>query len=165
MQKHEDLKAARHLSGLNQEQAALAAGVSRETFNRWENGKQPLPDPKFYKFLRATGITPQDIMEYFTRLPLVRTYDVDGYPEGFSKKARGAASLKDEDEAYTASLIKAEGAEFVDREVERARIALAAIYGANQALFEEAWNGPEGAPCSKAAALLGARLDYSNSLC
>lgn len=69
MQKHEDLKAARTLAQLSQQEAAEKAGVSREHFCRMEKGKSPIPEALYLKFLETIGKTQEDIDAHFASLP------------------------------------------------------------------------------------------------
>jgi transcriptional regulator with XRE-family HTH domain len=69
IQNHEDLKAARTLALLSQQEAADKLGVSREHYCRLEKGKQALTRAKYLKFLETIGKTQADIDAHFANLP------------------------------------------------------------------------------------------------
>ena len=115
----EDLKAARTLAGLDQSEAADLMGVHRGTYNGWERGWRPLPEVKFFKFLKVTGVTQQALTEYWASIPKELVYDEDGYPAPFSAKGEREA---EDPEAYGDAITALEGSEAPARERKRYEI-------------------------------------------
>lgn len=117
VQKREDLKAARIVAGLSQLAAAELIGVDRGTYNRWETGKRSIPEVKFYRFLKLTGVTPQALTEYWAAIPKALVYDDDGYPAPFTRIERdNLIGDNDAFDAFYDRLEKLEGSDHPHRE-------------------------------------------------
>lgn len=59
---NENIRNARRLLGLSQEEMADRMGVQRSTYGKFERGETPLFNPCMYKFLEATGFTAEEIL-------------------------------------------------------------------------------------------------------
>jgi len=103
-------------------------GVSRETFNRWERGSRIIPPAKLQRLRHIVHASWADFVPELV-------YDADGYPAGFSAKAKDALydelaysdlSEKEKDaalDAWDEKLIALEKEEYPAREEQRTRIA------------------------------------------
>jgi DNA-binding XRE family transcriptional regulator len=93
MRKNYDLMWARQHANLTQKEAAEKAGVSRATFNLWENGAVATPPRKYKRFLDAVDIKQQDIPKNLAPVEPIGThpssveYDDRGYPLGWKYNA------------------------------------------------------------------------------
>ena len=62
------LAAARTCAGFTQEEMAQKLGVSRDSYHKWENGKQKMKPAYLYAICQLTGFDPDDIL-----LPCIST--------------------------------------------------------------------------------------------
>lgn len=56
------MKAARVQAGFTQDAIAKELGVSRCTYNKWEQGNRQINTPAFYMFCHLTGFTTDDVL-------------------------------------------------------------------------------------------------------
>lgn len=113
------VKWAREQAGWTQHQAAVAMGVSRETFNRWEKGSAVIPPAKLHKLKHLAHVN-------FSEFKPALVYDSKGYPYPITyedcRKLWDKHRDDDNDEALDAALEELdtrlcamEGAEYPER--------------------------------------------------